>query len=251
MIKRFAKIIQASLALLIFLLMPGMAFASTLSMVPANGSYGKGCTFQLKINLDTSNVRTDGTDAYIIFDPKVLTPSQFTVTPGTLYANYPTNVDASGGRIEISGISDVANAYAGSGTFATVSFQVNSDAAVAPFSVKFDFDAQDKAKLSDTNVISHDTQADTLDSVTNGQYSVTSTGACAGGSSSSSSSGTSGAGHVGAVGDASSSGAFPTPIGYVAPTQTLPTSGAFETTLFLGVAGAIFILIGLIGAAVF
>lgn len=250
----FKKLLLSFFGFIFLLASPSAVSASTLSLSPANGSYARGCTFQVQILLDTQGVTTDGTDAYIRFNPQVLTPSQVAVNPGSLYSTYPTTVDAASGKIDVSGIADVSTPYSGSGTFATLSFQVNPNAPVAPFTISFDYDQQDTAKLSDSNVIDRSNQSDTLASVTNGQYNVSSSGGCgvtggtSGGSTGTSGTGT-GTGGPGAVGAASGSAQLnPTPIPY---TSQLPNSGALENTLVLAFAGTIFVLIGAVGLKVF
>jgi len=168
--------------LLAFLVTPISAYAASLSMNPSSGVINKGCDFTVKIELDTQGVQTDGTDVIVIYSPAQLSITTADITNGTVYPQYPGNsVDSTGGKISISGISEISGPFTGTGTFATMKFRVSDTAAVnSPISLKFDFDANNKTKTTDTNVIERGTIADVLNAVTDGNYTVGG-GTCAGG----------------------------------------------------------------------
>lgn len=163
-------------------LSPIAAFAATLNFDPASGVINKGCEISIKINLDTQGVQTDGTDVIVLYTPAQLTTSTSQITNGTIYPSYPGNsVDSTGGKISISGISDVATTYTGSGTFATIKLNVASSLAEnSKVNLNFDFDPNNKTKTTDTNVVERGTIADVLSAVTNGSYTVGS-GSCSAG----------------------------------------------------------------------
>lgn len=161
---------------------PAVAMAATLSFDPASGVINKGCEISIKINLDTQGVQTDGSDVIVLYTPAQLSTTTSQIVNGTVYPEYPGNsVDAQGGKVSISGISSVSSPFSGSGTFATVKFNVASTLAEnTKVNLNFDFDPNDKTKTTDTNVVERGTIADVLSSVTNGSYTVGS-GSCAGG----------------------------------------------------------------------
>lgn len=156
---------------------PVWAFASTLSLSPAAGVFNKGCTFSLDIKLDTGPVQTDGTDTILLYDPTRFKATS--IRSGTLYNDYPGNViDEQSGRVTISGLASVSTPFSGSGTFATVNFSVLDNAPTdTATQIKFDFDPNDKAKTTDSNVVERGTVTDSLSSVQNGSYTI-GTGLC-------------------------------------------------------------------------
>lgn len=161
---------------------PAVAMAATLSFDPAAGVINKGCEISIKINLDTQGVQTDGSDVIVLYTPAQLSTTTSQIVNGTVYPEYPGNsVDAQGGKVSISGISSVSSPFSGSGTFATIKFNVASTLAEnTRVNLNFDFDPNDKTKTTDTNVVERGTIADVLSSVTNGSYTV-GTGTCTGG----------------------------------------------------------------------
>ena len=90
------------------------AASATLSIQPASGTFNIGCPFTLDVFLDTGGARTDGTDAILFYDQSRFTAQK--IRPGTIYADYPgTVIDATKGRVAISGISSLSSAFAGQG----------------------------------------------------------------------------------------------------------------------------------------
>lgn len=164
------------------LISPAAVFAATLSFDPASGVLNKGCEITVKINLDTQGVQTDGTDVIVLYTPAQLSTTTSQITNGTIYPEYPGNsVDSSGGKISISGISSVSSPFSGNGTFATIKFNVaNTLKENDKINLNFDFDANNKTKTTDTNVVERGTIADVLNAVTNGSYTV-GAGTCTGG----------------------------------------------------------------------
>lgn len=171
-----------SLFVIAFAATPALAQAATLSLDPSSGVLNKGCEISIKIQLDTQGVQTDGTDVILTYTPSQLSTATSSIIHGSVYPEYPgDSVDTAAGKISISGISSVSSPYTGSGTFATLKFKVaDSLSANTPIAINFDFDANNKTKTTDTNVVERGTIADVLSSVTNGSYTV-GTGSCTSG----------------------------------------------------------------------
>ncbi len=167
------------LGLVMMLFFPANAMASTLSLSPATGTFNTGCTFTLNVVLDTQGVQTDGTDAILVYDPTRFSINTSSITPNTsVYPDFPgNNVDATAGKITISGLASVSTPFSGTGTLASLQFSVNNTAPAGPTQINFDFDPNNKAKTTDSNVVERTTIADTLNSVINGSY-VIGTGSC-------------------------------------------------------------------------
>ena len=152
------------------------AASATLSIQPASGIFNIGCPFTLDVFLDTGGARTDGTDAILFYDQSRFTAQK--IRPGTIYADYPgTVIDATKGRVAISGISSLSSAFAGQGILASIDFVVAADAPVGATQVTFDFDPADKSKTTDSNVAEQGTVSEILSQVSNGSY-VVGTGTC-------------------------------------------------------------------------
>ena len=208
------------------------ATGATLSLSPASGTFNKGCTFSLTVNLDTGGASTDGTDAILFYDPTRLTATK--ITSGTIYPDYPgNNIDTQQGKITVSGLSSVTSAYSGSGVLATIDFQVAPNAPAGVTQVKFDFDPTDKAKTTDSNVVERGTISDILNQVVDGSFTIGS-GAC-------------GSSKYGVGGPESSSSSTVKPM---PPVKTLPQSADFNTTLILGVGGSLLVILGILGLAI-
>ncbi|MBI2314535.1 hypothetical protein HYU93_00525 [Candidatus Daviesbacteria bacterium] len=163
-----------------FLLMafPAGVFAqtATLSLDPASGTFNRGCTFSVKINLDTGATETDGTDAIFMYDSSRFIGQN--IANGTIYPDFPgNNIDNASGKITISGLASVSSPFKGTGTLATVNFMVAENAPAGASQITFDFDPQNKAETRDSNVVQRGTVVDVLNSVTNGNY-VIGTGSC-------------------------------------------------------------------------
>lgn len=161
-----------------FLASPSGVFAqtATLSLDPKDGTLNKGCNVSLNINLDTGGVESDGVDVILLYDTSRLTATS--VTKGTLFAEYPgSNIDTAAGKVSILALASVDTAFSGKGTFATVNFTVPATAPTGTTLVSFDFDGNDRAKTTDSNVVQRGTTVDVLGSVVNGSY-VVGTGSC-------------------------------------------------------------------------
>lgn len=226
------------ITLINFILSPGLVFAqaATLSLSPASGTFNKSCNFSLNIVLNTGSAQTDGTDAILIYDSSRF--SAKTITSGTIYPDYPgNNIDEQNGRITVSGLASVSSSFSGTGTLATINFQVLDNAPSGVSQIKFDFDPADKAKTTDSNVVERGTVADILNSVTNGNYTVGSGTACAGGGT------TGGGGTKGGQGASGSGTLQPTPV------PTLPPAGNTELTYTLAIVGSVLTILGILGLA--
>ncbi|OGE62609.1 hypothetical protein A2964_00240 [Candidatus Daviesbacteria bacterium RIFCSPLOWO2_01_FULL_40_27] len=156
--------------------LPTSALAATLSLDPVNGTFNRGCNFSLNVNLDTQGGQTDGTDAILIYDPSRMTAQS--ITNGIIYPDYPGNtIDNSTGKVSILSLASVDKFFSGKGTLATVNFTVQSTAPTGVTQVSFDFDPNNKAKTTDSNVVERATILDLLSSVVNGNY-IIGTGSC-------------------------------------------------------------------------
>jgi hypothetical protein len=214
-------------------LSPVYAYAATLSVAPPTGQINKGCDVTFTIELDTQGAQTDGTDVILSYNPAVMTIAQTDITNGKIYADYPGNsVDATAGKISVSGIAQVSEAFSGKGTFATLKFKVNS-AASGNATLKFDFDPNNKTNSTDSNVVERGTVADVLSAVTDGSYTV-GTGSCAAG--------------VGAPGASSLPISNPVASGGSLPTS-LPEAGILDNTVLVASVGMLLIVLGIVGIA--
>ncbi len=223
------------LALGVFASTPVSAFAATLSLSPTSGTFNKGCNFSVNINLDTQGTQTDGTDAIILYDSSKLTATS--IQNGTIYSDYPgSNIDPTNNKITVSGLASVSQPFTGSGTLATINFQVLSGATAGATQLTFDFDPNNKTKTTDSNVVERGTVVDVLSSVTNGSY-VIGSGSC--GAQGTTSTGTGGTG-TGATGSTGS--------GTV--TKTLPSAGSENLTFTLAILGSVFAVLGVLGLAI-
>ncbi len=102
--------------------------------------------------------KVDGVDLIITYDPKLLT-AQPTVL-GTIFSDYPQNkVDATLGRVSVSGITTQQGGVIPEGQFAAVTFVAK---AVGLTKVSLDFTP---GKTGDTNVTETGTGADILEKV--------------------------------------------------------------------------------------
>jgi hypothetical protein len=216
-----------------FLLSPVSALAANLSIAPSTGQINKGCDVTFTIELDTQGSQTDGTDVILKYDPTKLTIAQTDITNGKIYADYPGNsIDSTAGKISVSGIAQVSQAFSGKGTFATLKFKVNS-AASGTTALAFDFDPNNKSNSTDSNVVERGTVADVLNAVTDGSYTIGS-GSCANG--------------VGAVGASSLPISTPVASSTSLPTS-LPEAGILDNTVVVASVGMLLIILGIIGIA--
>lgn len=234
---KFKKIL-ASFSLIASLIMAGPAWASggTLSVSPSSGTFNKGCSFTLTISVNTGGAQTDGTDAILFYDSTRFNAVK--INNGTAYADYSgSNIDAQNGKITVSGLA-TGTPFSGSGTLATVDFKVLDDAPAGVTQVKFDFDPNDKAKTTDSNIVEHGTVVDVLSQVQDGSYTVGSGTGC-----------TVTTAQGGPSGGATDSGTL---VETKTPVKTLDDvvgnkSGSTEGTVFLAVAGTILTILGIVG----
>ena len=127
--------------------LPAQAFAATLSLTPASGTFNKSCSFSVDVILNTGGVGADGTDVYLLYDISRVTATN--IATGHLYSDYSgTNIDNQAGKVAVSGVSS-DSAYNGTGTFATISFVVKDTGPTGVTQIKFDFDTNYKSKVSD------------------------------------------------------------------------------------------------------
>ncbi len=232
--KKLAILLFAfSFSLLAF---PGNALASTLSLSPSSGTYNQGCSFSIDVIVDTQGIASDGTDAIIMYDLSRF--SAQTITNGTVYSDFPGNsIDASSGKILITGLASVSTPFSGKGTLATINFKVLDTAAAGATQMTFDFDPNNKAKTTDSNVVQRDPVVDTLNSVINGSY-VVGTGTCGSGSARSP--------QLPGKGGPSTPSATMTPD---TPIKTLPPGGTMELTSAMAIVGGILTVLGILGLA--
>jgi hypothetical protein len=234
---KFTRLLAGFLFLFLGLAAPVSAFAATLSLSPTTGTFNRGCSFSLAVNVDTTGTQTDGTDAIIIYDPTRFTVTS--ITNGSIYSDYPgNNDDPAAGKITISGLASVSTPFTGAGALATVNFTVKANAPAGASVMKFDFDPNDKAKTTDSNVVERGTVVDVLNSVTNGNYTV-GTGAC------------------GAAGDGTDNGGglIPGKGGLIGtpsaqpPLKQLPSGGTEQFTYTIVIVGSILTVLGILGLA--
>lgn len=172
-------LIGLNIVIAFFLATPAVALAATLKLSPASATFNKGCPATIQILVDTEGASTDGTDAILFYPSQVFSASTANIQTNTaVYPEFPGNsVDSTGGKVTVSGLASSTNPYKGSGVLATINFTVPATAPTGTAQVKFDFDANDKTKTVDSNVVEHSTIADLLSSVTDGNYTIGS-GAC-------------------------------------------------------------------------
>lgn len=216
------------------------AQAAVLSLDPTSGTFNRGCSFSLKVNLDTGGAQTDGTDAILFYDVSRLTA--VSITNGTIYPDFPgNNIDAQTGKISILSLASVNSPFTGKGTLATVNFKVTDTAATGATQITFDFDPNNKAKTTDSNVVEKNTIVDVLNSVVNGNYTI-GTGSC---------------GLVPSPSPAATiiprGGPSSTPSATIAPLPTkqpvLPPAGSEQFTFAVAIFGGVLTVLGILGLA--
>jgi len=249
-IKLFSALLVMMLySLFLPLTAPVLAQQATLSVSPYDGTVNRGCNFSLDLRLDTGGAQTDGTDAILKYDPSRL--SGISIISGTIYPDYPgNNIDQQNGRITVSGLASVTQAFTGQGVLATVNFRVADNAPAGLTQVTFDFDPQNKSKTTDSNVVQRQTVADILNSVVNGNYTV-GTGTCGGGTGVSGSTDPTATGTGTGTGIGSQGGGTigsSTPSGQIIY-KTLPQGGTAELTATLVIVGSILTVLGIMGLA--
>lgn len=226
------------------LISPTGVFAQTavLSLDPTVGTFNRNCNFSLKVNLDTGGAQTDGTDAILFYDASKLTA--ISITNGTIYPDFPgNNIDAQTGKISILSLASVNAPFTGKGLLATVNFKVNDAATTGATQITFDFDPNNKAKTTDSNVVERNTIVDVLNSVVNGNYTI-GTGIC--GSSTPSPSPAATFRPIG--------GPISTPSATIAPLPTkqpvvLPPAGSEQFTFAVAIFGGVLTILGILGLA--
>lgn len=230
------KILSLLTTSYLLLATPAFAQQATLSLSPSSGTFNKGCGFSLQVLLNTGGAQTDGTDVILFYDPSRF--SATSITSGTIYPDYPgNNIDATNGKITISGLASVTTPFTGSGTLATINFSVLDNAPAGTSQIKFDFDPNNKSKTTDSNVVERGNVVDILNSVVDGNYTI-GTGICA-----SPSPGASGAPKGGPGGGPASGSAQPI------PKPTLPPTGTEGLTYVLTTFGLGFVVLGILGLA--
>lgn len=230
------KFFKTLVFLLVLLILPVPVFAqaATLSLSPATGTFNKGCSFSLNVELNTGGAETDGTDAIIFYDSTRF--NALSITSGTIYPDYPgSNIDAQLGRITISGLASVTTPFTGQGKLATINFTVQSAAPEGATQMTFDFDPNNKGKTTDSNVVQRVTVVDILNSVTNGSYTVGAGTSCGGSP---------------VVASPKPQGAA-TPSATQAPiiTKELPPAGSEQLTFTIAIVGSILTILGILGLA--
>lgn len=228
---------------------PDLTFAATLALNPSSGTFNRGCSFSIKIDLDTQGIQTDGTDAILNYDPTRVTPQ--TIISGSIYPDYPGNfIDVQARKINISGLASVQEPFSGSGTLATVNFTIPQNAPTGLTQIILEFDPNNKTKTTDSNVVERGTVADVLNAVVNGSYTI-GTGTCVGPGSSPSPG--SGRGQPGstllplATFAPVSSSPSATPLIELSPGGKQP--GLTGPTLILTIVGSVLTVLGILGLA--
>lgn len=241
--------------MIIIFILPASALAATLTLSPPTGTFNRGCEFTVSIDLDTAGAQTDGTDAILRYDSSRFSTNNSKITPNTsMYPDFPgTSVDETSGtgKITISGLASVATPFTGKGSLATIRFTVLPNAQQTTSAMTFDFDPNDKAKTTDSNVVERGTVADVLSSVFNGNYTVGTGTTCGTGTTGTQtqtgSTGTVGQGQVGP------GGTIATPSGTIIqqpiPTKTLPQAGSETLTYTIAILGSILAVLGVLGLA--
>lgn len=215
------------ITIIIFILSPA-AYAATLSLSPSTGTFNRSCTGSLNVELDAGGTQTDGSDAILKYDQSRINATS--ITSGTIYPDYPgNNIDSQTGKITISGLASVQQAFAGKGTLATINFNIPENAPTGATSVKFEFDPNDKAKTTDSNVVERGTIVDVLNSVVDGNYTI-GTGAC----------GTT-------VTHPKGGATVSTPSAEV--NKTLPPAGTETYTYMVAILGSLLTILGILGLA--
>lgn len=255
--KLIRKVIALIPVLGFLMITPVSAFAATLTLDPASGVLNKGCEVTVKINLDTQGVQTDGTDVIVLYTPAQLSTSTSQITNGTIYPEYPGNSVDTSGKISISGISSVSSPYSGTGTFATIKFNVASTLKENDkITLNFDFDPNNKTKTTDTNVVERGTIADVLSSVTNGSYTVGAGSCGAGITQSPSPAGSAGGGQGGVLPGTSPSSTQSAqyqvykPNGIDDLTGNGKSSGLLDNTIAISAVGMVLVILGIAGLAI-
>lgn len=236
---RFRNLIIIIIIITFIVVFPAGVFAqtATLSLDPSTGTFNRGCSFSLDVNLDTGGSQTDGTDAILLYDPTRFNVTS--ITKGTIYPDYPGNsTDTQNGKITISGLASVSTPFSGKGTLATLNLTVQSNSPTGSTQIRFEFDPNNKANTRDSNVVERGTLVDVLNSVVDGNYTV-GTGACGGGQV--------------VPTPRPGGGPYATPSATLEPKPTkppvLPPAGSERFTFALAIFGGALTVLGILGLA--
>lgn len=150
---------------------PVFSGKASLSMDPAEGTFDKGCSFPVKINVDTGGMQTDGVDVVLFYDPAKLMVTS--IESGSIYQNYLGNItNQNDGKVIVTSLASITEPYAGAGTIATINFKVASTASPGVTAIKFDFDPSEKTKTVDSNIVVRGLKTDALNFVVDGSYNI-------------------------------------------------------------------------------
>lgn len=226
---KILKVIILALFPIFYSLSPAVALAAKLSLSPSTGTFNPGCNLTLNVILDTQGASTDGVDAILLYDSTRFSAKK--INNGTIYSEYPGNIiEPQAGRVIISGSASAASPYSGNGILATVDLSVLPAAPAGATQIKFDYDAADRTKTTDSNVAERNNVTDILTSVTDGSYVIGTGTACV----------TGGQGTAGTVASGSANTAVNT---------SLPKAADFNTTLVVTATGIALTVLGILGLA--
>ncbi|OGE30637.1 hypothetical protein A2631_03715 [Candidatus Daviesbacteria bacterium RIFCSPHIGHO2_01_FULL_44_29] len=233
-------------SIFVILMLPASVLAATLTLNPSSGTFNRGCSVELKIELDTIGAQTDGTDAILLFPTSVFSTTVSQIVPNTsLYQDYPGN-SVDNGKLTVSGLASTSKPFSSKGTLATITFTVGASSTLGPAKISFDFDPNDKSKTTDSNVVEHGTVVDLLASAPDGNYTIAD-GACSGSTSPAPSSGTS-SGSTSGTGTGTKGGqgaALATPLPTKQP--VLQDTGLVTPTILAGSVGLLLLVAGVLG----
>lgn len=218
--------------------LPVYAAGATLTLSPSQGTINKSCNYTTDILLDTGGNDTEGADVNLNFDPSVISVTN--IVEGSVYPDYAAkSYDNTAGTITISAISAIKKPFNGTGKFATVHFTVSPTAVSQSTQLTFDFNSGNKSDTTDSNVVQTGTVVDILDSVVDGDYTVSS-GPCSG-------SGPSIPAPRSTTIPRGAPSVTATPSAF--PISTLPPGGFTAPTLALTLIGSLLTILGIVGIA--
>lgn len=166
----FKKLIILA-SLIVAFLMPHSTFAATLTLTPKISSYNQACTYSADITLDTEGQQTDGADVKLLYDPSKVNVLSF--DDGSIFPTYlGKNIDNSIGKATLSGLSSFSQPFNGQGIFGTINFVVKENAPVGDATIRFDYDASNPTKTTDSNVVGTGTLVELLRAVVDFLFNV-------------------------------------------------------------------------------